>query len=69
MIGAFWNIRGMNKVGRTKCLSDFIKKYKLDFVGIQETKKYDFADTLLRTIDNNMSWRFMPSRGSAGAFW
>jgi hypothetical protein len=29
----------MNKVGRTKCLSDFIKKYKLDFVGIQETKK------------------------------
>jgi hypothetical protein len=38
-IGAFWNIRDMNKSGRNKCLGDFIRQNKFDFVGIQETKK------------------------------
>jgi hypothetical protein len=36
MIGAFWNIRGLNMLGRAKCLSDFIAFNKLDFVGILE---------------------------------
>jgi exonuclease III len=39
MIGAVWNIRGLNKTGRISCVVDLISKYKLDFVGIQETKK------------------------------
>ena len=34
MRGAFWNIRGLNKAGRLKCLSDFIINNRLDFVGI-----------------------------------
>jgi exonuclease III len=66
MIGTFWNIRGLNKTGRIKCLADFIKNYKLDFVAIQETKKSEFLDVMLRSIDNNMTWNFMPSKGSAG---
>jgi hypothetical protein len=39
MIEGFWNIRGLGKPGRTGALSDFIKENKLDFVGVQETKK------------------------------
>jgi hypothetical protein len=37
--GGVWNIRSLNKVGRLKCLTDFINQSKLDFVGIQETMK------------------------------
>jgi exonuclease III len=48
MIGAFWNIRGLNKSGRLSCLADFMKSNKLDFVGIQETKKADFAGSFFR---------------------
>ena len=42
MIGAFWNIRGLNKAGRLQCVSDFITDNRLDFVGFQETKKREF---------------------------
>jgi hypothetical protein len=50
MIGAFWNVRGLNKTGRLSCLSDFIKQYKLDFVGIIETKKASIDDSFLRAV-------------------
>jgi exonuclease III len=39
MIGAFWNVRGLNKEGRLQCLADFVKDNNLDFVGFQKTKK------------------------------
>ena len=42
MIGAFWNIRDLNKTVRYECLKDFINNNALDFVGIQETKKDSF---------------------------
>ena len=42
MIGAFLNIRGLNKTGRVRCLKDLISLNSLDFVGIQETKKNSF---------------------------
>jgi hypothetical protein len=38
LLGGFWNIRGLNKSGRRKCLTDFISQNKLNFVGIQEKK-------------------------------
>jgi exonuclease III len=47
MKGAFWNIRGLNKVGRVNCLASFIIQNDLDFVGIQETKKAAFSNGLL----------------------
>jgi exonuclease III len=47
MIGAFWNIRGLNKPGRLQCISDFINEHRLDFVGIQETKKTSISDAFL----------------------
>ena len=46
MIGAFWNIRSLNKTGKLECLRDFINTHKLDFIGIQETKKKKAFTTL-----------------------
>jgi exonuclease III len=66
MRGAIWNIRGLNKASRIKCLNDFIMNNKLDFVGIQETKKPDFPSNLLNLIDRRMEWIVLPARGTAG---
>jgi hypothetical protein len=66
MIGAFWNVRGLNKTGSLSCLGDFIKQYKLDFVGIIETKKAIIADSFLRAVSNKMTWNYLPAVGSVG---
>jgi exonuclease III len=66
MIGAFWNTRGLNKAGKIKCLADFINSNKLDFVGIQETKKASFVPTELLAIHSKMARHYIPTVGSAG---
>jgi exonuclease III len=55
MIGALWNIRGLNKTCRIKYLSDFISNNKLDFIGIQETKKSEFSDQFLSLLDKRIN--------------
>jgi exonuclease III len=50
MIGAFWNVRGLNKEGRLQWLADFLKDNNLDFVGLQETKKENFEESFLSYI-------------------
>jgi hypothetical protein len=42
MRGTLWNIRGLNNPGRNLGLGNLIRLYRLDFVGIQETKKESF---------------------------
>jgi len=66
MIGAFWNIRGLNKTGRLDCLKDFIDFNSLDFVGIQETKKDSFHPSFFADIGRNFTWNFLPAVGTAG---
>ena len=34
MIGAFWNVRGLNKTGRNTMVANFVRDNKLDFVGL-----------------------------------
>jgi hypothetical protein len=55
MISAFWNFIGLNKSGRLSCLANFVKSNKLDFVGIQETKKSDFANSFLESAGKGMT--------------
>lgn len=43
MIGVFWNVRGFNKVGRAKMVGKAIRDNRVDFIGIQETKKVEYA--------------------------
>ena len=68
MKGAFWNIRGLNKVGRKLMLSSFMRSYHLDFVGVIETKKESFEGSFLKSFTGNtpFSWNYLPAVGSAG---
>jgi hypothetical protein len=66
MRGALWNIRGLNKVDRSKYLSDFIKDNNLDFMGIHETKKVDLSCGFMNAINKDMARRFLPANGTAG---
>lgn len=67
MIGAFWNIRGLNRPGRRGLIADFLKANKLDFLGIQETKNGKFTPGFLKDMCNNQpfDWHFIPAIGSA----
>jgi exonuclease III len=66
MIGAFWNIRGLNKDGRLQCLADFVKNNSLDFVGLQETKKKNFNESFLTYVHKDFNWHMLPAKGTAG---
>jgi hypothetical protein len=68
MIGAFWNVRGLNQPGRNLSLEHLIKNNRLDFVGVQETKREEFPLNFLRNLTNlsPFSWHFLPTKGTAG---
>jgi hypothetical protein len=57
---------GLNKSGRLQCLSDFIAKHKLDFVGIEETKKAEFSSGFLNSAYSSMDWKYIPAQGTTG---
>jgi exonuclease III len=66
MKGAFWNIRGMKKTGRNKCLGEFIRQNNLGIVGIQETKKEAFSAGSLESINKGMDLNYDPAKGTVG---
>jgi hypothetical protein len=39
---------------------------KLEFVGLQETKKVEFNANILGLIDIDMNWNYMPAVGTTG---
>jgi hypothetical protein len=41
-----------------------VKSNKLDFVGIQETKKSDFANSFLESAGRSMTWNFVHTGGT-----
>ena len=66
MIGAFWNIRGLNKASRHQCLTDFFNNNNLDFVAIMETKKEKFEDSFLSSINCHFKWHVLSAVGTSG---
>jgi exonuclease III len=50
MKGILWNIRGLNMPGRKLSLEHIIRDHKLDFVGVQETKKEVFPINFLKNF-------------------
>jgi hypothetical protein len=69
MIGDAWNIIGLNKSGRISCVADLISKYRLDFIGIQETKKAIIDDRTMKNISKYMDCNFLPAMELLGVFW
>lgn len=66
MIGATWNVRGLNKKGKLQCIADFISNNHLDFVGFQETKEESFEDSFLCSVNKYFVWHHLPAVGTAG---
>ena len=68
MIGLFWNIRGLGKIGRLPALVSRIKESHADIIGIMETKKENFTSGYLKSLTGlaPFDWTFLPSSGSAG---
>ncbi|KAG2613661.1 hypothetical protein PVAP13_4KG399651 [Panicum virgatum] len=68
MKGLFWNIRGLNKLGRVPALTSKIRDNHVDLVGVLETKKECFTPGFLRSLTGNtpFNWCHQPARGSAG---
>lgn len=68
MIGLFWNIRGLNKIGRLPALIGRIRSTHADVVGIIETKKESFTPGYLKSLSGNVpfKWFWLPAKGTAG---
>jgi hypothetical protein len=70
MKGVFWNIRGLNKSSRLQTVADLISLNRLDFLGLQETKKEVINDNFLKAMSKDFWWNFIPARGAArGSLW
>ena len=67
MIGLFWNIRGLGKIGRLPALINRIRSTRADFVGIMETKE-SFTSGYLRSLTGNVpfEWFYLLAKKSAG---
>jgi exonuclease III len=63
----FWNIRGLGKSGRKQCVMDVLFEYKVDFIGIQETKNCEFDVSYLESLAGvkQFCWNWLPTKGSA----
>jgi hypothetical protein len=55
MKGTICNTRGLNKSGRVKCVADLIGMNKLDFLGLQETKKEVISISFLNAIGKSFT--------------
>jgi exonuclease III len=66
MKGLIWNVRGLNQPGRSLNLGHLIRNTHVDFVGIQETKREEFPQSLLRNLVSPavFSWHFLPAKGT-----
>jgi hypothetical protein len=55
MKDVFWNIRGLNKPDRGKCIADMMRINSVDFIGVQETKKEGIPKGFVNSIDRNFT--------------
>jgi hypothetical protein len=68
MIGGTWNIRGTGKTGRKQALTDWISKYKIEFLTAQETKKEKMSLAFLKSISGawDFEWFELPANNTTG---
>jgi hypothetical protein len=59
MKDVFWNIRGLNKPDRGKCIADMMRINSVDFIGVQETKKEGIPKGFVNSIDRNFTWKYV----------
>jgi hypothetical protein len=57
----------LNRPDQSLYLSQLIRDNRLDFIGIQETKKETFDPSFLKTLTSPsaFSWELLPTKGTA----
>jgi hypothetical protein len=68
MIIASINIRGLGGAVKRIYLKELVRKEKLEFLAIQETKMESIPDSLCPSIwgSDDCQWAFLPSSGNSG---
>ena len=62
-----WNARGLNSYKKRQILHDILVDHHIDILAIQETKKEQFTNRILRTISTRFDvWYWVPSVGRSG---
>jgi hypothetical protein len=65
MRGIFWNIRGLNHLGRN---GQLIRTHRVYFIRVQEIKRKISILVFLKnlTTPSIFQWNFIPANGTAG---
>ena len=68
MNGIFSNSRGLGDLAKHLNIAQYVRDYKLEFVGISETGRRDFQASVLDRLSGglNFAWHFIPPRGTSG---
>ena len=68
MRGLIWNCQGLGRDSKFDFLREIIREEKIDFVGLQETKKEHFNDSLLSSLAGSklFAWFSSPPNGRSG---
>jgi mannosylglycoprotein endo-beta-mannosidase len=68
MIVCSFNVRGLGSRVKRRKILDVIRKEKVDFLAIQETKMEVIPETLVRGLWGNcdFDWSYLPAIGSSG---
>jgi exonuclease III len=68
MIGLIWNCQGLGQSTKFDFLREIIREERVDFIGLQETKKNHFNDSLLSSFAGNkiFAWFSSPPNGRSG---
>jgi hypothetical protein len=61
MIGVIWNCQGLVKTGKFEFLQELITKYKVDFIGLQETKKRIFDQSWFEALNPQKKFTWISS--------
>jgi hypothetical protein len=68
MKALIYNICGFGLVGRRTQLRDYVRRERLDLIGLQETIKQDFSMAELRSLEcgGQFVWNWLPATGHSG---
>jgi hypothetical protein len=69
MRGLIWNCQGLGRSSKFDFLREIIREEKVDFIGLQETKKNLFNDSLLSSLAGSklFAWFSSPPNGRSGS--
>jgi hypothetical protein len=68
VVGLIWNPRGLNRPDKLPRVHELIGETCLDLISFSESKKADFFDAQIQSIDccNMYIWNWLPTVGTTG---